>query len=76
LKTNQKFITLVNENKDKLYPCQICYYKSHDITATYIEEGFYEFVRDANVKEGDMLRLSVSIPPDFINVIIMKANIV
>jgi hypothetical protein len=76
LKTNQKLITLVNENEDKLYPCQICYYKSHDITTTYIEEGFYEFVRDADVKEGDMLRLTVSIPPDFIDVIIMRVDIV
>jgi hypothetical protein len=76
LKTNQKLITLFHENEDKLYPCQICYYKSHDITTTYIEEGFYEFVRDADVKEGDMLRLTVSIPPDFIDVIIMRADIV
>jgi hypothetical protein len=42
---------------------------------TYIEEGFYEFVRDANVKEGDMLRLTVSIPPDFIDIIIMRPDI-
>ncbi|KAK2374798.1 hypothetical protein P8452_47307 [Trifolium repens] len=76
LKTNQELITLVHEKEDKLYPCQMYYYKSHDITMTYIEEGFYEFVHDADVKEGDMLRLTVSIPPDFIDVIVMRPDIV
>jgi hypothetical protein len=42
---------------------------------TYIEEGFYEFVCDADVIEGDMLRLTVSIPLDFIDVIIMRPDI-
>ncbi|WJX46958.1 hypothetical protein P8452_33698 [Trifolium repens] len=40
LKPNQNVITLVDDNSDKLYPCQICYYKSHQSKLTYIEQGF------------------------------------
>ncbi|WJX44372.1 hypothetical protein P8452_31356 [Trifolium repens] len=59
LKPNQNVITLVEDNSDKLYPCQICYYKSHQSKLSYIEQGFKEFFRDAELNVGDKLRLTV-----------------
>ncbi|KAK2457763.1 hypothetical protein QL285_004999 [Trifolium repens] len=75
LKDNQNLITLVDDNSDKLYPCQICYYKSHQSKLTYIEQGFKEFFRDAELNVGDRLRLTVSVPPDFIDVAIMRHDV-
>jgi hypothetical protein len=66
---------LVDDNSDKLYPCQICYYKSHQSKLTYIQQGFKEFFRDAELNVGDKLRLTVSVPPDFIDVAIMKHDV-
>ncbi|KAK2429486.1 hypothetical protein QL285_027919 [Trifolium repens] len=75
LKDNQNVITLVDDISDKLYPCQICYYKSHQSKLTYIKQEFKEFFRDAELNVGDKLRLTVSVPPDFIDVAIMRHNV-
>ncbi|WJX89638.1 hypothetical protein P8452_71618 [Trifolium repens] len=71
LRENQKLITLVDEQSDIHYPCQISYYSRHELTATYIETGFHEFLLDAKVNIGDKLCFNISIPPDFIDVSII-----
>ncbi|WJX22691.1 hypothetical protein P8452_55797 [Trifolium repens] len=75
LKDNQNVVTLIDVNSDKLYPCQICYYKSHGSKLTYIEQGFKEFFREAELNVGDKLHLTVSVPPDFIDVAIMRHDV-
>jgi hypothetical protein len=42
---------------------------------TYIKQEFKEFFRDAELNVGDKLRLTVSVPPDFIDVAIMKHGV-
>jgi hypothetical protein len=42
--------------------------------ATYIETGFNEFIIDAKVMIGDQLCFTISIPPDFIDVTILKRD--
>jgi hypothetical protein len=42
--------------------------------ATYIETGFNEFLRDAKVNIGDKLCFTISVPPDFIDVTIIRRD--
>jgi hypothetical protein len=42
--------------------------------ATYIETGFNEFIMDAKVMIGDQLSFTISIPPDFIEVTILRRD--
>jgi hypothetical protein len=44
------------------------------MTATYIETGFNDFLRDAEVNIGDKLCFTISVPPDFINVTIIRRD--
>jgi hypothetical protein len=75
LKEDQELITLVDENSDIHYPCQICCYTGKESSATYIETGFNEFLRDAEVNIGDKLYFTISVPPDFIDVTIIRREV-
>jgi hypothetical protein len=74
LKEDQEVISLVDDDSDIHYPCQISSYTRHGMTATYIETGFNDFLRDAEVNIGDKLCFTISVPPDFINVTIIRRD--
>jgi hypothetical protein len=74
LRENQQLITLVDEKSDIHYPCEISYYTRHEFTATYIETGFNAFLLDAKVNIGDKLCFNISVPPDFIEVTIIRRD--
>jgi hypothetical protein len=74
LREDQQLITLVDEDSDIHYPCQLSYYTRNDLMATYIETGFNEFLLDAKVNIGDKLCFSITIPPDFIDVTIVRRD--
>ncbi|WJX87244.1 hypothetical protein P8452_69455 [Trifolium repens] len=69
---DQDQITLVDELTDKLYDCQIMGGNKTDSNARYIGMGFYQFVRESELKEGDKLSCTVTVPPDFLEVIITR----
>ncbi|CAJ2650340.1 unnamed protein product [Trifolium pratense] len=75
LHEGQQQITLVNEDKDLLYHCQILSYNRHYMRRAYIEQGFYDFVEDAELGIGDTLCFTVSVPPDFIEVTVIKREV-
>ncbi|XP_045822157.1 uncharacterized protein LOC123915047 [Trifolium pratense] len=75
LREDQQVITLVNQDKDLIYHCNLLSYNRDYMRRTYIEQEFYDFVQDAELGIGDTLCLTVSVPPDFIEATVIKREV-